>query len=790
MAFSALDVVLSGVSLSGGAGGTGDGQSTRLTVTQTNSFTPGTVVYRKSDGTYDRALATTLAQANAVGVVESSSGSSFVLVLSGRLNVASPLYSSGTLYYLSASVSGQATSIGASAGNAYVNPIMIGLTGTQALVMASLVSTPVGTSLATPIGSIVPFAGSYDQVPTNWRLCNGDALAKGQSHEPLYNGDLTCWGDLEGVINDRYYIMVQITGAGTTGFIEFKDAGDASSQNHLFENGDRFLLKWPYRSSPSDTYTDEMIVSVTGCNPASNTCSFTVINHIVPGSGLTTNATIVEVHSFENRGGTSSNKFFVPDLRGRTVFGGGQTGFVNLTNRPIGFASGSELVALQTNQLPPHTHIVGVTGNGTPLTGVTAASTTISAIPSMYIRTSTVGIQTDVNSVAAAAHDNMPPNVSANWIIRYLPFRGINYEVGPAGPQGIAGANGANGSTGATGATGNPGATGSTGATGATGATGNTGSTGPTGPSGPSGPQGPIGPQGPPGGGTVPTIIGNVYIPGDINTHIMSPSVYGLHPRGQITSLNGLPTLTSDAQPYIMNTTGVLDFKFGAGTYHFDRTMTLADTIVSDVPGKVRIYPANTERNFIESISGNFGIGGTFGAYTVSFNCKKVGIATPINVNDYLVFDSRVNSEFLRGAHRVISATGSTGFRYDITVLNRSSVSPGASSITSSVFTVTGCISIADVVFSLTAAGGITVPPAIFTLNSPNKCVAFGTTGATSDLTMVFTGWQVGATGIGIYATNFAQVVLGQNVWFTDLNEGLLIENGTIGDQSIISTFV
>jgi hypothetical protein len=285
--------------------------------------------------------------------------------------------------------------------------------------------------------------------------------------------------------------------------------------------------------------------------------------------------------------------------------------------------------------------------------------------------------------------------------------------------------------------------------------------------------------------------IGQVEIE-DINSHITSPTVYQLHPRAQITSLNGLNTLTSDAQPYIMSAAGLLDFKFPYGTYNFDRTMTLADSIISDVPGKVRIYPANTVRNFVESISGNFGITGTTGAYVVSFNCKKVGTPTPINVNDFLVFNSSVNSDFLRGAHRVLSASAGAGFRYDITVLNRSTVSPGVgvTSISGSAFTVTGCISVADVVFSLTAAGGVTVPPAIFTLNSPNKCVAFGTTGGTSNLTIVFTGWQVGATGIGIYAINGAQIVLGQNVEFDSLNQGLLIENGTVGDEAQISTFV
>ena len=55
MANSAIGVVVYGTSVTG-SGSTADGQSTRLTITQTShGFTPGTVVYRSTSGNYQKA---------------------------------------------------------------------------------------------------------------------------------------------------------------------------------------------------------------------------------------------------------------------------------------------------------------------------------------------------------------------------------------------------------------------------------------------------------------------------------------------------------------------------------------------------------------------------------------------------------------------------------------------------------------------------------------------------------------------------------------------------------------
>ena len=64
--------------------------------------------------------------------------------------------------------------------------------------------------------------------------------------------------------------------------------------------------------------------------------------------------------------GGSGATFNLPNLSGRAVIGAGQG--PNLTARPLGQASGTDTVALNTQQLPPHRHTLNtckMPGNST-----------------------------------------------------------------------------------------------------------------------------------------------------------------------------------------------------------------------------------------------------------------------------------------------------------------------------------------------------------------------------------------------------------------------------------------
>ena len=65
----------------------GSGGGSKITVNQTNSFSAGDVVrYDSSTSSYVKAFATTAQFAEAIGIVESATGSNFVLVLGGKID--------------------------------------------------------------------------------------------------------------------------------------------------------------------------------------------------------------------------------------------------------------------------------------------------------------------------------------------------------------------------------------------------------------------------------------------------------------------------------------------------------------------------------------------------------------------------------------------------------------------------------------------------------------------------------------------------------------------------------
>ena len=107
MAFSAATVR---------GGGSGDGRSIRNTITQSShGFQPGMVVRRDPvSGLYVRASSNSFAGSNTVGVIESVTNDTFVVVYQGELDFTgytpsiddlAPSLTNGLVYYLSASSS-------------------------------------------------------------------------------------------------------------------------------------------------------------------------------------------------------------------------------------------------------------------------------------------------------------------------------------------------------------------------------------------------------------------------------------------------------------------------------------------------------------------------------------------------------------------------------------------------------------------------------------------------------------------------------------------------------------
>lgn len=117
-------------------------------------------------------------------------------------------------------------------------------------------------------------------------------------------------------------------------------------------------------------------------------------------------------------GGDGQSSFALPDLRGRTAIGAGQS--PGTSNYVIGQIQGVEQVTLTGNQLPVHSHNVassGSVGNSSLPNGTFLAATSGAQA---YASAGTAGnlAPGSLSPVGGnQPHDNLQPYLTLNWII-------------------------------------------------------------------------------------------------------------------------------------------------------------------------------------------------------------------------------------------------------------------------------------------------------------------------------------------------------------------------------------
>ena len=138
----------------------GSGVSIKDTFTQVgHGFTIGDVVYRKSDSTWQKAQADTIATAESVGIIESVSGNDFVIVFNGIITTLSGLVDS-TPYFLSDSTAGAYSSTEPSTIGYVSKPVLIAFSTTSGLVLGYRGAViggdvgPTGASITGPTGTL------------------------------------------------------------------------------------------------------------------------------------------------------------------------------------------------------------------------------------------------------------------------------------------------------------------------------------------------------------------------------------------------------------------------------------------------------------------------------------------------------------------------------------------------------------------------------------------------------------------------------------------------------------
>ena len=116
-------------------------------------------------------------------------------------------------------------------------------------------------------------------------------------------------------------------------------------------------------------------------------------------------------------GGDGEVTFALPDLRGRGMVHAGNG--IGLSNRPLGGASGTEVVTLTTSQIPGHAHTLRADPSGGD--SVLPNDRVISKVGRLRVFDNSANDSMDATSIFAAGggqpHNNMQPNIALNCII-------------------------------------------------------------------------------------------------------------------------------------------------------------------------------------------------------------------------------------------------------------------------------------------------------------------------------------------------------------------------------------
>lgn len=389
-----------------GSGLTGTNINIRVTQ-NSHGLTVGDII-RYTGAIWSKAQANSLDASQSTSIVtEIIDNNNFRAVISGLTDKLSGLIP-GKLYYLSQTIAGQATNIRPTTIGQYLKPVYYAVSSTQAIILdqqSVLIGSATGYSPEpfpdhiSPVGSIAPFVGPESSVPNNWILCDGDATSKSDNSDEyltLYN-----------TISNGFYLESTLTNrSGTT--TGFPAKVTLTGGNHNLEVNDTLKLTF-----------------------ASGTVENAVVSAVAAGvitlsgiSGGSASSLPVESSTIELNFGTSADKFFVPDFRGRTPIGAG-TGN-SLTARTLGSLGGEEEHQLTTTEMPSHNHSID--------TGVAAVKT--NAGTGFFVG-STSGSSTSTGG--DSAHNNMQPYIVSNWIMRAKPVTETSF-IGPTGAQGVTGA--------------------------------------------------------------------------------------------------------------------------------------------------------------------------------------------------------------------------------------------------------------------------------------------------------------------------------------------------------------
>lgn len=163
------------------------GTGVKVTISQIGHGLSIYSLVRLNGVSFVKAIATTSANAEVVGIVtEIVSDDEFVLTTYGRVDIGVPLFTPGTVYFLSDSTAGSMTSVEPTTAGYISKPVFIADTTSTGFFinMRGTVVVESGTSVGIPIGSVIAFTTDY--VPDGYLECDGSSYSK-TTYAELYS---------------------------------------------------------------------------------------------------------------------------------------------------------------------------------------------------------------------------------------------------------------------------------------------------------------------------------------------------------------------------------------------------------------------------------------------------------------------------------------------------------------------------------------------------------------------------------------------------------------------------
>jgi hypothetical protein len=308
-----------------------EASSIRRRVTQaSHGLTMGDVVRVNSSGSYVKAIATSPQLGEAIGMVSSVSGNSFVVTLKGKISglsgavqtVEAAAYTPGEVYFLSGSTAGKLISDPDNAvltripAGGVRKPMFLPTSTTEGYVLGYVgsVVTEHTDELyldgLVPLGTIYPYAASSSYITEEWLICDGSRYTR------------AAYPDLYTITYNLYYANVVIANAGD-------DYGTIEGGIRNLAIGDVVTVR--YNGTDYDR-------EITDLNESTDYVQF--------DTGLPYAATY-EMRVTEDSNG--NEVFFIPDLRAKFIRGKG-------TSQNAGTIGGADTVTLDIGNLPSHSH--------------------------------------------------------------------------------------------------------------------------------------------------------------------------------------------------------------------------------------------------------------------------------------------------------------------------------------------------------------------------------------------------------------------------------------------------